>query len=212
MPKIKGIFFDMDGVLIDAREWHYEALNQALRLFSFEVERYDHLVTYDGLPTKKKLEMLSLEKGLPRALHPFINKLKQEYTFELIQSRCKPSFNHRFALSSLSREGYVLGVCSNSIKKTVITMLERANILNYFKINLSNEEVTNPKPHPEIYNKAIELARLEPKQCLILEDNQHGIAAAEASGSHVMHIGTPDDVTYENIHSHIQIIEQGDRR
>lgn len=53
MPKIKAILFDMDGVLVDAKDWHYEALNQALSLFGMEISRYDHLVTYDGLPTKK---------------------------------------------------------------------------------------------------------------------------------------------------------------
>ena len=61
--EIKAIVFDMDGVLIEAKDWHYEALNRALRLFGYEISRYDHLVTYDGLPTSKKLEMLSLEKG-----------------------------------------------------------------------------------------------------------------------------------------------------
>ena len=60
--KIKAVIFDMDGVLIDAKEWHYEALNKALDLFGMEISRYDHLVTYDGLPTLMKLQMLSLER------------------------------------------------------------------------------------------------------------------------------------------------------
>lgn len=55
MSKIKAILFDMDGVLIDAKDWHYEALNDALRLFGVEISRYDHLHTFDGLPTKVKL-------------------------------------------------------------------------------------------------------------------------------------------------------------
>ena len=59
---IKAIIFDMDGVLIDAKEWHYEALNRALDLLGMEISRHDHLVTYDGLPTRKKLEMLSMER------------------------------------------------------------------------------------------------------------------------------------------------------
>ena len=73
MTKIKAIIFDMDGVLIEAKDWHYEALNRALSLFGMEISRFDHLVTYDGLPTKKKLEMLSIERGLPKGLHSFIN-------------------------------------------------------------------------------------------------------------------------------------------
>lgn len=80
MSKIKAVIFDMDGVLIDAKDWHYEALNQALELFGYKISRYDHLVTFDGLPTKKKLEMLTIEKGLPKGLHKFINHMKQIYT------------------------------------------------------------------------------------------------------------------------------------
>jgi beta-phosphoglucomutase len=60
--KIKAVIFDMDGVLIDAKEWHYEALNRSLSNFGYSISRYEHLVTYDGLPTKKKLEMLTLER------------------------------------------------------------------------------------------------------------------------------------------------------
>ena len=114
--KIKAVIFDMDGVLIDARDWHYESLNKALDLFGTEITRYDHLVTFDGLPTKKKLEMLSLEGGLPVKLHDFINDLKQEYTWEIVYTTCKPIFQHRYALSKLKNDGYFLAVCSISVR------------------------------------------------------------------------------------------------
>lgn len=82
MRKIKAILFDMDGVLIDAKEWHYEALNEALRLFGVEISRYDHLHTFDGLPTKVKLEMLGEQNFLPQELHSFINNVKQKTLYE----------------------------------------------------------------------------------------------------------------------------------
>ena len=63
--KIKAVLFDMDGVLIDAKDWHYEALNKALKLFGIEINRYDHLTTFDGLPTKVKLDLLSKRFYLP---------------------------------------------------------------------------------------------------------------------------------------------------
>ena len=61
----KAIIFDMDGVLIDAREWHYSALNQALEPFGMEIGLAEHEDKYNGLSTKTKLRMLSEEKGLP---------------------------------------------------------------------------------------------------------------------------------------------------
>ena len=97
--KIKAIIFDMDGVLIDAKDWHYEALNKALRLFGLEISRYDHLVTFDGLPTKDKLILLSMESNLPESLHSFINEMKQIYTMEIVYAKCKPTFYHQYALS-----------------------------------------------------------------------------------------------------------------
>jgi len=121
----------MDGVLIDAKDWHYEALNKALALFGFSISRYDHLVTYDGLPTKKKLEMLTLERGLPKGLHQFINDLKQIYTMEMIFQKCKPVFYHEYALSRLKAEGYRLAVASNSIRQTVELMMEKSNLARY---------------------------------------------------------------------------------
>ncbi|MDH6298857.1 HAD family hydrolase [Polynucleobacter sphagniphilus] len=207
MAKIKAVLFDMDGVLIDAKDWHYEALNQALAIFGMEINRYDHLVTYDGLPTKKKLEMLTLERGLPRALHGFINDMKQEFTFQLGYAKCKPTFNHQYALSNLKTQGYRMAACSNSIRKTMEVLFERAALTNYFDFFLSNEDVRESKPHPEMYLTAIEKLKLQPDECLILEDNENGIKAAKASGAHLMVIHEAHDVTLENITRRISEIE-----
>lgn len=205
--KIKAVIFDMDGVLIEARDWHYESLNKALGLFGSEITRYDHLVTFDGLPTKKKLEMLSLEGGLPVKLHDFINDLKQEYTWEIVYTKCKPIFHHRYALSKLKSEGYVLSVCSNSVRKTIELMMERSGLMPYLDFFLSNQDVVKGKPDPEIYNKAIERLGLLPSECLIVEDNQNGVKAALASGAHLFKVENPNDVTYQNIVKRINEIE-----
>lgn len=199
MTKIKAIIFDMDGVLIDAKEWHFEALNRALTLFGMAISRYDHLVTYDGLPTKTKLRMLSLERGLPEALHGFINEMKQIYTMEVIYAKCKPVFHHQFALSRLKAEGYRMAVCSNSIRNTIAMMLERAELLPFLEFFLSNQDVTAPKPAPDMYLKAIERMGLRPDECLIVEDNPNGIKAARDSGAHVMCVHDVREVNHANV-------------
>lgn len=207
MPKIKAILFDMDGVLIEAKDWHYEALNQALALFGMEITRYDHLVTYDGLPTKKKLEMLTLERGLPRALHDFINDIKQEFTFQVGYTKCKPTFNHQYALSNLKTQGYRMAACSNSIRRTMTILFERAALTDYFEFYISNEDVKKAKPDPEMYVQAMERMGLKPEECLILEDNENGIKAAKASGGHLLVINDVHDVTLDNITQCIASIE-----
>ena len=205
--EIKAVIFDMDGVLIDAKEWHYEALNKALLLFGMEISRYDHLVTFDGLPSKKKLEMLSLERGLPEELHEFINILKQQYTMEIVNQKCKPMFHHEYALAKLKSNGYKLAVCSNSIRNSVQIMLKKAALLNYMEFFISNQDVKNGKPDPEMYNNAIKRLGLKPKECLIVEDNEHGIMAAKASGANVMEVEVVQDVNYQSIIENIKFFE-----
>lgn len=206
--KIKAVLFDMDGVLIDAKDWHYEALNKALKLFGYEINRYEHLSSYDGLPTKVKLERLTLEKGLPKYLHDFINEMKQKYTMDITYNYCRPKFNQEYALSKLKSEGYKLAVCSNSIKSTVNIMMNMSSLDKYLDLELSNEDVLESKPSPEIYIKAMEKLNLSPKECLIVEDNENGIKAAKSSGGNLLAVKTVDDVNYNNIKNKILELEK----
>lgn len=209
MPtKIKAVIFDMDGVLIDAKDWHYEALNRALGLFGMEISRYDHLVTYDGLPTRKKLEMLTLEYGLPASLHRFLNDLKQTYTMEITATRCRPTFHHQYAISQLSQLGYRIAVCSNSVSASIDLMMQKSGLIQYLEFYLSNQDVINGKPDPEIYNMAIERLALAPQECLIVEDHPNGILAAKASGANVLEVASVEDVNWLNIQSTIKRIEE----
>ena len=204
MSSFKAVVFDMDGVLIDAKEWHYEALNRALNLFGYMISRMDHLTTFDGLPTKKKLEMLTLDRGLPRGLHPFLNDLKQIYTTEIIHLRCKPTFSHEYALSKLKGAGYKLAVASNSIRATVELMMEKSNLRPYLDVLISNQDVKNAKPDPEMYQSTAAKLGLKPADCLVVEDNPNGIRAAEAAGCPVMIVHGVNDVTLTNIHAAMQ--------
>ena len=200
---IKAVIFDMDGVLIEAKDWHYEALNRALRLFGLEISRYEHLTTFDGLPTKRKLQMLSAQGNLPSELHEFLNDMKQRYTMEIVGTQCKPRFNHEYALSKLRAQGYRLAVCSNSIRDTIDVMMRKAALDQYLEFFVSNQDVSKPKPDPEMYNVAIARMGLHPQECLIVEDNENGIKAARASGAHVMEVADVNDVTYASLSARI---------
>lgn len=196
---IRAVVFDMDGVLIEAKDWHYEALNKALGLFGFEISRYDHLTTFDGLPTRRKLQLLSAEGDLPPALHDFLNEMKQRYTMEIVASKCKPRFVHEYALSRLRAEGYRIAVASNSIRSTIETMMRQAELSQYLEFSVSNEDVTKAKPDPEMYNQAIARLELSPTEVLIVEDNENGIRAARASGAHLLQVQHVEDVNYANL-------------
>lgn len=197
----------MDGVLIDAKDWHYDALNKALATFGMNISRHDHLTTYDGLSTNQKLNMLSKIDTLPESLHSFINEMKQQYTMDLTHQRCKPIFHHQYALSKFRKEGYKLAVASNSVRNTVAVMMNKANLEGYLEFFLSNQDVSEAKPDPEIYITAIEKLGLSPNECLIVEDNEIGLKAARASGAYVLKVDSIHDVNYDNINAYIGEVE-----
>jgi beta-phosphoglucomutase len=196
---VMAVLFDMDGVLVEAKEWHFDALNDALGLFGLEISKVEHLAVYDGLPTRRKLQLLTSTGRLPEQLHDLINGIKQRRTIEIAYERCRPVFHLQYALARLKAEGYRMAVCSNSVRQTVQVMMERGGLAPYFDTMLSNEDVTHAKPHPEIYITAMDKLGLSPKECLVVEDNDHGVAAARASGAHLLRVGAVADVTYERI-------------
>jgi beta-phosphoglucomutase len=209
MTRIQCVLFDLDGVLVDATEWHYEALNRALALFGFDITRYEHLSDYNGLPTRKKLQMLSVEKGLPVSIHTMLNRLKQVYTRDEILTRCRPVFEKEYMLSRLKREGYRLAVCSNSVRESLSLMIHESGLDDYFEFLVSNEDVSKPKPDPEIYTTAIVRMNVSPCEVVIVEDAPHGVEAARRSGAHLCQVAGFPEVTYFRVR---EAIERAERR
>jgi HAD superfamily hydrolase (TIGR01509 family) len=209
MQRIDAIFFDMDGVLIDARHLHYEALNTALHPFGLEISHDAHLANFDGLSTRQKLAILSETRGLPSGLHSLINELKQKFTLAKIPSYCRPVFHHRYLLSRLTQEGYRLALCSNSVRRTVDEMMRAAELDMFFELTLSNEDIKLPKPDPEIYLAAAKRLSVQPDRCLVVEDNVNGIRSATAAGMHVLEVTDPDAVTYERVADALKSLAPG---
>jgi len=193
-PKYKAILFDLDGVLVDMPEGHYESLDKALSLFGAKITRDEHQSYFNGLPTRKKLEKLEELERLPGGLREFINSVKQTHTKEIIPKYCTPRYSTIIMLKHLKNNGYKLACCSNSLRETLHMMLQSAQIFHYFDLILGNDEVTHPKPHPEIYLKAFGHFNVKPEECIIVEDAPHGIAAAKASGATVYEVRGVDDV------------------
>lgn len=191
---IKAIIFDLDGVLIDATEWHFEALNDALKIFGFEIGMEEHLSTYNALPTVEKLKILSERKNLPLGLHEIVKKLKRKFTDRRVEYLSSPSHQKQIMLSQLKKRGYKLLCCSNSQKYSVMNMLESSGIAHYFDIILGNDEGFKPKPNPDIYLAAFKKLKITPQEALIIEDATHGIEAAKMSGAKVIAVRGFDDV------------------
>jgi HAD superfamily hydrolase (TIGR01509 family) len=205
MTRISCVLFDLDGVLVDATEWHYVALNRALALFGFDITRYEHLSDYNGL------QMLSVEKGLPAALHNTLSRLKQIYTRDEILTKCRPVFEKEYMLSRLRKEGYRMAVCSNSIRESLQMMVQQSGLDEYFEFLVSNEDVSRSKPDPEIYATAMARMGVVPAETIIVEDSLHGLEAARRSGAHLCQVSGFPDVDYFKVRTAIDRTERRGR-
>lgn len=205
---IKLIIFDLDGVLVDARELHYEALNRALATIGEEyvVNRDEHLSTYDGLNTTKKLNMLTAQKGLPLDKHNEVWQKKQDMTLKIIDAFTYDE-RMRSILRNLKDRGYQVCVASNSIRETVKMMLIRKGLMEFIDFFYSNQDVSKPKPGTEIYLQCMIKAGVSPKETLVIEDSHIGRKAALDSGAHLCPVIDPADVTIEKIDEHLLAVE-----
>ena len=203
----KLVIFDLDGVLIESRELHYDALNEALRRVGNEyvITREEHLSVYDGLNTTKKLEMLSEQKGLDRKYFNQIWRDKQTATFNLIRQFPKDN-KLRKMFASLSSAGIKIAVASNSIRETVKLALLSIGVMEFVDYYVSNEDVKRTKPFPEMYWQCMTALNVLPKNTIIIEDSHIGRQGALDSGAHLIPVKDSNDLTFDKIEEAIDTL------
>ena len=202
---IRLVIFDLDGVLVDSKETHYEALNMALSDIDgkYVISHDEHILKYDGLPTNKKLEMLHKEKGLSKDVFETVWNKKQSYTFDVINTKVKEDEELVKLFKELKAKDIQIWVASNSIKKTVRLYLLRLGLMEYVDDFISNEDVSKPKPNPEMYLKCMVENSVEPRETVIVEDSQVGITAAIKSGANVIPVKNSKQTNRNNIIKYI---------
>jgi beta-phosphoglucomutase len=183
MQNKRSIFFDLDGVLVDACDWHFEALNKALKKNDEqEISLVNHHAKFDGLPTKTKLQMLDVSK------EKFTKIIAEKNKFfdEIMESKCVFDNSKNELLSYLRNKNCKIACVSNSIRSTIENILKKLDIIRYFDLILSNEDVKINKPDPYPYNLAIELLKAESSINIAIEDSAKGIESASKSKINVV--------------------------
>lgn len=192
---IKAILFDADGVLVDACELHFIALNRALSTLGWTISREDHEAIYNGLPTHKKLQLLTKEHGFPEDWHGAVHSLKQQFTWESIDDCIAHDPTKRELMLALKLAGYKIAVCSNSLHRTLARMLSAVGVMDCVDLILGNDDVTLPKPSPEMYLLASEKLGVSMDETLIVEDSPVGLRAAWAAEPRdVIRVAGPHEV------------------
>jgi len=204
----KLFIFDLDGVLIHSRELHYQSLNQALEEINsdYVISLEEHLSTYDGLNTTRKLELLTERKGLPPNLYNSIWTNKQRLTFEWLKKIPKDQRLIDICLK-LKEQNYKIAVASNSIRESVKLSLISLGIIEFVDYYVSNEDVKRPKPFPEMYWKCMTTLNALPKDTIIIEDSHIGRQGAINSGAHLLPVENCDYVNWNIIEQKIKEVE-----
>ena len=203
---IKAIIFDLDGVLVNTRTLHYETFRQAYeRVCSPSTLSWkEHCKDYDGLSTRQKLQKMLTNGLIQPEQSELIFQEKQAATINLLPTMVSPRPSLHKMLAQLKSEGYILACASNSVRPTLDLTLQQLGISEFFRLTLSNNDVSSPKPSPEIYALCFDRLGLLPEECLICEDSQHGREAAQLSGGVLLGIEDAEDLTIEKIKSCIQ--------
>lgn len=203
----KLFVFDLDGVLVDSKEIHFNALNLALNDVNpkFVISRQEQESTYEGLTTRAKLKILSQEKGLPDSEYDNIWNLKQAYSSVMFLSLGR-DMDLVLMVNAIKKAGIAVAVASNSIRETLDNCLASLGILSSLDYTLSNEDVDSPKPDPEIYNKAMKHFGASPESTVIFEDSPVGQEAATRSGARLVKIKDRKDLTFDKIFDNINYL------
>jgi HAD superfamily hydrolase (TIGR01509 family) len=203
----KLIIFDLDGVLLDSKEIHFNALNLALSDIDqkYIITQEEQASVFEGMTTKSKLNVLTKTKDFPKEKYEELWKKKQEYTATLFLGT---GFDKDLVtlFRIIKSHGILVAVGSNSIRKTVDTCLSRLGVESYVDLSLSNEDVENPKPSPEIYNKIIKELGCSVDKTIIFEDSDIGRMAASLSGAKLFPINSRADLNFELIQKAIDYL------
>jgi len=194
MSKIKAVFFDQDGVIIDTeRDGHRVSFNMTFREFGFtdewDVDYYHELLQIAG--GKERMKHHWKTKGFSRplteeeidSLVKEMHKRKTAIFVELIESGklpLRPGI-HRL-MKELMEAGIKIGVCTTSNEQAARAITEKILSDIKFDIVLAGDVVEKKKPDPEIYNLALSKLGLTPDEAFVVEDSKNGVKASKAAG------------------------------
>ncbi|MBC7653471.1 MAG: beta-phosphoglucomutase [Oligoflexus sp.] len=193
---IKGLLFDLDGVLVDTAVYHYQAWLRLAKTMGFEfsekqneelkgISRMDSLdkVLGWGKVTKSDEEKLELATKKNDWYVEMINKMTADEILPGVLEFLKSTYEagYKIALGSASKNANII--------------LKKTNIAHFFDVIVDGNSVSKSKPDPEVFLKGAELLHLEPKECVVFEDAAAGIEAAKRGGMKAIGIGDKNILT-----------------
>jgi beta-phosphoglucomutase family hydrolase len=189
--KIKGLIFDLDGVLVDTVPVHFSAWSRMFEEYGYEFGKQEYRNLVDGRPRFDGARAVMVNhsdeevRGAADKKNAFYVDMIDRGEFEVFDAAVT------LVRASLT-EGYGLAAASSSAN--VQTVLEKAGLLDAFSVVVGGDDVENGKPHPEIFLAAAQGLGLGVDECIVIEDSSSGVQAAKRGGFYcvgLLHEGDP---------------------
>ena len=189
---LKGLLFDMDGVLVNNLEIHRQAFAEFFRFYGVE-RTFDELNRVFGRGNDDIMGELMPRDVVERVGIRELGYQKEAIYRRIYASIIEPQPGLINFLADAEREGLRSAVGSSGYRVNVDFVLDKCDIARYFSAIVAGDEVTNCKPHPEIYLTAAAKLGLKPSECVVFEDAEAGIEAAHSAGIKVIALATTFD-------------------
>ena len=198
--KLQCVIFDMDGVIIDSEEIHKKAYYETFKNLGVEVSE-DLYKTMTGSSTINAFQKLVNHFNLddvPEELvlqkrKCYVNYFENDPTLSLVNGV-------KELIQFLYKQNLTLVLASSSAMVNINRVFSRFDLNQYFTAKISGADLTASKPHPEIFEKAAILGGVSKEQCIVIEDSDNGIKAANDAGIFVVGYENPlvSDQTLKN--------------
>jgi beta-phosphoglucomutase family hydrolase len=197
---IKAVLFDMDGVIAETEHLHIEAEKQTMLKYGVPITE-DELHRYTGTTAKEMFTDLIARYKLDTTFEKIFNE-KEKIMFEMLEMDIEPVKGVIELLHKLKEKRVKLAVASSSHRRLVQYILRKLEITELFDSIISAEDIAHGKPDPEIFLKSAKRLKVDPAECLVVEDAELGVEAAKAAGMKCL--------GYKNPHSGNQDLSKAD--
>jgi len=189
--KLQCVIFDMDGVIIDSEEIHKKAYYETFNSLGVDVseELYKTMTGSSTINAFQKLVKHFNLNDIPEELvlqkrKRYVNYFENDPTLTLVHGV-------KDLIQFLNKQNLKLVLASSSSMVNINRVFSRFDLNQYFTAKISGADLTASKPHPEIFEKAAILGGVSKEQCIVIEDSDNGIKAANDAGIFVVGYENP---------------------
>tara|TARA_B100001094_G_scaffold332273_1_gene403652 strand:- start:2264 stop:2920 length:657 start_codon:yes stop_codon:yes gene_type:complete len=183
---IKAIIFDMDGVIVDSEPLHKESFLQIWKELGYGNNHGIHFPDFYGTSDRTVWKAF-IDKHQPKMHIDELISLRKQRLIKLLRDK-KPIFDGVLPLIQHLASYCPIGLATGSVHHIIDEILKMDELRQYFRCIVSSEDVSLPKPSPEIFLLASKKLNVEPKYCCVIEDTINGVKAGKAAGMYVVAI------------------------